>query len=675
MIEILQMIPEDEHCLVRLGCTCGDPSLAAYDCEDDQIIFCTRCGEITSRARLRNSSTLSSGPHQWTWLNVSSRAECPMINASLPVLVSFDPEKDGERGGLPALITKISTEKCFLRLESHVDAAAHVPTLDAVPRLIRLRASEEPLIGETPAYVEGIMRPQGEAGPTYYKVNFATPAVERRAALEAYFEASCGLKFDWRILLLADLDQARHLRTLLLECLPMARVEVTSDADQFLRMFVKSEPDLTILPPIAELTELVSEEIARHHETPRYMVVLLAERTAAATREAIRQRAHEILPSDCDLNDVRRALQRLQRPGREDGDGPLTHEAKDPTNAIRPAAEHAPAVTMMEEDLVRLMCLSSETHDAHSSFHLKRMSAYTAAISRELGWSEQRVTRLAIASKLHDIGKIGVPDSILHNTGALTEDERKVMQQHTRFGYHILHASASEVLRIGSVIALRHHERYDGKGYPDGISGDAIPTECQVVSVADVFDALTTQRVYKPAWTNAKAIDYIRQQAGLMFSPRVVDAFLHALPEIEKNQLRFMDDFRDIWTERRGGSRVPIEPVAFEMEIAMPEQTFRPFRLEAQIANISEGGMKCIVDGVTSDMYALLSSSRRYAKLRAKDAGWNAIDQVFCNVVWIDFYCVPDPTKCAMGMSFQKTNPEFTDWLQQSLGSALSLNA
>ncbi|OPZ09907.1 MAG: Cyclic di-GMP phosphodiesterase response regulator RpfG [candidate division BRC1 bacterium ADurb.BinA292] len=193
------------------------------------------------------------------------------------------------------------------------------------------------------------------------------------------------------------------------------------------------------------------------------------------------------------------------------------------------------AAASLEDDSIRLLILTSETHDQNISNHLKRISSYSAAIARELNWSDEAAARLATASKLHDLGKIGVPDQILKKTGALTEEERTTMQQHTRLGYHILENSASEIMRLGAVIALRHHERYDGTGYPDGLVGDAIPIEAQIVSIADVFDALTTARPYKPAWPTDKTVQYIVDQAGKMFNPQVVDAFLKAMPEIKRN--------------------------------------------------------------------------------------------------------------------------------------------
>jgi two-component system response regulator RpfG len=140
---------------------------------------------------------------------------------------------------------------------------------------------------------------------------------------------------------------------------------------------------------------------------------------------------------------------------------------------------------------------------------------------------------LGIAAPMHDIGKIGIPDAVLLKEGPLTTTELELMRTHPRIGYDILKGSPSKYLSMGALIALGHHERYDGTGYPNGLHGEDIPLVARVVAVADVFDALVTQRPYKHAWPLAEAIAFLRAQRGRHFDPQCVDAFLADRGKVE----------------------------------------------------------------------------------------------------------------------------------------------
>jgi two-component system response regulator RpfG len=133
---------------------------------------------------------------------------------------------------------------------------------------------------------------------------------------------------------------------------------------------------------------------------------------------------------------------------------------------------------------------------------------------------------------MHDIGKIGIPDRILLKPGKLTPDEMKIIQTHTTIGYEILRDSPSGYLQTGAVIALAHHEHYDGNGYPHGISGDSIPIEARIAAVADVFDALLSERPYKKPWNIEQAMDYIKEQKGKHMDPDCVGAFFSRIDDI-----------------------------------------------------------------------------------------------------------------------------------------------
>lgn len=186
-----------------------------------------------------------------------------------------------------------------------------------------------------------------------------------------------------------------------------------------------------------------------------------------------------------------------------------------------------------KETLMRL-ARAGEHKDYDTAMHLQRMSLYSRAIAETIGLSEEEVEIIELASPLHDIGKIGIPDSILLKKGPLDHHELKLMRKHPLIGYEILQDSPSKYLQKGSEIALAHHERFDGSGYPYGLKGHEIPLSARIVAIADVFDALTSVRPYKEAWSIAKALEYLSNESGKHFDPDLVTAMLSMRTLIEK---------------------------------------------------------------------------------------------------------------------------------------------
>jgi len=173
-----------------------------------------------------------------------------------------------------------------------------------------------------------------------------------------------------------------------------------------------------------------------------------------------------------------------------------------------------------------------EYHDGATGAHLERVGSYTADIATALGLPETQVQLLALAAPLHDIGKIAVGDRILRKTGTLTDVERQLMETHAEVGRDLLGGSGSELLELAATIAWTHHERWDGSGYPRGLSGEEIPLEGRIVAVADVFDALSSDRPYRPQLPMDEACDWIVDGAGSAFDPRVVDAFVRSMQAV-----------------------------------------------------------------------------------------------------------------------------------------------
>jgi response regulator RpfG family c-di-GMP phosphodiesterase len=176
-------------------------------------------------------------------------------------------------------------------------------------------------------------------------------------------------------------------------------------------------------------------------------------------------------------------------------------------------------------ETVRRLCQAVEFRDQDTGTHVARVSAFAARVARRAGLDADRCVLIERATPLHDVGKVAIPDSVLLKPGALTPDERALMETHAEIGHRLLDGSQSPVLQLAASIALTHHERYDGSGYPRGLAGEHIPIEGRIVAIADVFDALTSDRPYRPAMTVAQALDILRAGRGTHFDPFLLDQF------------------------------------------------------------------------------------------------------------------------------------------------------
>lgn len=184
-----------------------------------------------------------------------------------------------------------------------------------------------------------------------------------------------------------------------------------------------------------------------------------------------------------------------------------------------------------QETIIRLAgAVEFKDHDTRA--HLWRMSQYSAIIAKQMGFTPEWVENLRLAAPMHDIGKIGVPDAILNKPGKLTPEEWVEMKKHPQYGADILKDSENELIQMSATVSLCHHERWDGAGYPRGLSGEQIPIEARIATLADVFDALTSKRVYKSSFSMDETLDYINKESGKHFDPKVVESFYQCLPEI-----------------------------------------------------------------------------------------------------------------------------------------------
>jgi putative two-component system response regulator len=312
----------------------------------------------------------------------------------------------------------------------------------------------------------------------------------------------------------------------------------TSSAEAYAAC-VKSEPDLIILdylmPAPDGLTFLTNYRALRPDaETP--IVMITGDIDRAVRHHALELGASDFLTKPVDpVEFVARisnlvALRRSRLALREHAE----HLADEVASATREIADR-------EEDTIQRLMRAAEFRDNETGNHIVRMGHYAALTGAELGLStdEQRV--LLLATPMHDIGKVATPDSILLKPGKLTEKEWMIMRRHTTAGHALLDGSKSQILRVAAEIALRHHERWDGSGYPGRLAGEAIPLAARIAAVGDVYDALISTRPYKEAWTSEAAFAEIARGAGSHFDPKIARAFLGARGRV----LRVEKDFHD----------------------------------------------------------------------------------------------------------------------------------
>jgi two-component system response regulator RpfG len=204
----------------------------------------------------------------------------------------------------------------------------------------------------------------------------------------------------------------------------------------------------------------------------------------------------------------------------------LEQRVEEATNQIR----------LRELETIFRLARAGEYRDQDTGSHLVRMAKYSRLIAESLGLPEERCDLIEVAAPMHDIGKIGIPDNILLKRGKLTPEEFDAMKTHPVVGYQILQNSPSKYLSLGAEIALGHHEKFDGSGYPYGVNGDKIPLEARIVTVADVYDALTSERPYKLAWSVEDAVAYLVSNKGKHFDPECVETFVAHLSVIQMIQ-------------------------------------------------------------------------------------------------------------------------------------------
>jgi len=333
-----------------------------------------------------------------------------------------------------------------------------------------------------------------------------------------------------------NLTLFRHL----LQKLDGAEVECLADPAEALAWCARTEPDLILLDymmPVIDGIEFMRRlrQIPERSDTP--VVMVTADTESNVRHRALEFGAQDFLTKPVDKVELTARVKNLLalRKSRQQLADRATWLAEEVAKATREIAAR-------EKEAILRLSRAAEYRDPETGSHLLRMSNYTRLIAERLGLPVAEQELLLEASPMHDIGKVGTADHILLKPGRLTPEEFEVMKQHAVIGYQILRDSLSPLLQCAAVLALAHHEKFDGSGYPGGLAGEAIPLYGRIVAVADVFDALTSERPYKKAWALDDAVDFLKSNAGSHFDPACVEAFLAAWPQVLEIRARYQDD-------------------------------------------------------------------------------------------------------------------------------------
>ena len=305
-----------------------------------------------------------------------------------------------------------------------------------------------------------------------------------------------------------------------------SHIEATMDSRQAAALYVEQRPDLILLDlhmPHLDGLEVMDRlnEIAEASYLP--ILILSADLTPEARREALSRGAKDFVGKPFSADELLLRIKTLLETR-------FLYLQIQSQNQLLEAKvrERTRALEEAQFEIIERLAAAAEFRDDNTGQHTQRVGQMSALLARQLGLPDSQVALIRRGAELHDVGKIGIPDAILLKMGKLTAAEFEIVKTHTTIGARILSGGKFPLLRVSEEIAFTHHERWDGTGYA-GIRGTDIALAGRIVAVADVFDALTQQRPYKPAWPVAEAIGEIDRQRGRQFDPDVVDAFLRVI--------------------------------------------------------------------------------------------------------------------------------------------------
>jgi putative two-component system response regulator len=339
------------------------------------------------------------------------------------------------------------------------------------------------------------------------------------------------------IILIAD-DEDRNLRLMEALLLPMGYdVRMAANGKEAIEKARETSPDVILMDIMMPVMDgLEAAKILKQDEETRIIPVVMvtALREVNDRVKALEAGADDFLTKPVDKIELRTRVQTLVKvkaynDSLRDYQKKLEVEVDRKTIQLQKTLE---ALQIASLDSIHRLSRAAEYKDEDTGTHILRMSRYSEAVARKLGLDDKTVERILYATPMHDVGKIGIPDKILLKPGKLDPDEWEVMKQHTTIGARILEGSRAGFIKLAEVIALTHHERWDGSGYPRGLKGARIPLVGRITAIADVFDALTTRRPYKEPFSVEKSFAIIRESNGTHFDPDVVNAFFAIQDEI-----------------------------------------------------------------------------------------------------------------------------------------------
>jgi len=343
-------------------------------------------------------------------------------------------------------------------------------------------------------------------------------------------------------------DDERNLRLMDAMLIPQGyEVILAHDGEDALSKVKETPPDiilLDIMMPKMDGFEVARRLKARDETSIIPIVMVTALREVEDRVKALEAGADDFLSKPVDRVELRARVSSLVKvkaynDHMRNYQKELEAEVARRTEQLRSAFEQIKTASL--ETIYRLS-RAAEYKDEETGVHIERMSHYAAAVARQMGLGSHMIETLLYASPMHDVGKIGIPDQILLKPGKLDADEWEIMKQHTIIGAKILEGSNAEFIKMGEVIALSHHEKWDGSGYPHGLKGLDIPIVGRITAIADVFDALTSKRPYKEAFSVDKSLGIIEESRGNHFDPEVTDAFLTIEEEIVSIKEKYQDE-------------------------------------------------------------------------------------------------------------------------------------
>jgi putative two-component system response regulator len=333
-----------------------------------------------------------------------------------------------------------------------------------------------------------------------------------------------------RILIVDDEPANLKLLNLVLRSKGYTNLQLVNDAREVVGAYQADRPDLILLDinmPHLDGYQVMAQLQALNDPLLPPIVILTAQYGKEFLLRALEAGARDFVPKPFDVIELMMRVRNLL-------DAQLAHrllhdQSKMLENLVQARTEELQRTRLQ---VVQRLGKAAEYRDEETGNHILRMSYISALLARTMGWSEADCALILHASPMHDIGKIGIPDAILLKANTFEPPEWAIMKTHVTIGAQLLDGDDSDLMRMARDIALTHHEKWDGSGYPSGLAGQAIPQAGRIAALADVFDALTSSRPYKQAWPIERAVNHIKASSGQHFDPALVEVFLQVLPEI-----------------------------------------------------------------------------------------------------------------------------------------------